>query len=157
MAKDKGGRNNVAGDKPTIMEESLCQAMMTASSQSEAFRMSKYSSENMDKPGVTKEASRHFAKPRVRRRMAELTEMKEAATMYSAKKLLDDLLEVLEVAKREALAGGGAQQVTAFKGLADTIGKHVDVKAWDKTVTLEAGASLELILEEARKRAGGAD
>ena len=39
----------------------------------------------------------------------------------------------------------------------EMIGKHVEVKAWDKSVTIEAGESLELILEEARKRAGAAD
>ena len=54
---------------------------------------------------------------------------------------------------------GDAEMVnaTAAGKFLDQVGKHNDIKAWDKTVTLEAGASLELILEGARKRAGGAD
>ena len=46
---------------------------------------------------------------------------------------------------------------TAAGKFLDQVGKHIDVSAWDKTVTIEAGTSLELILEEARKRAGAAD
>ena len=63
------------------------------------------------------------------------------------------LIEAVDLYKECRIEGDRA---SANKSL-DTIGKHVEVKAWDKSVTIEAGESLELILEEARKRAGAAD
>jgi len=86
----------------------------------------------------------------------EIQEAITAATSRRIEKVEVDaawvLTESIDLYKECRMEGDRTQ---ANKAL-DTVGKHVDVKAWDKTVTVEASDALVSILEEARKRATGA-
>lgn len=59
------------------------------------------------------------------------------------------LLEAVDLYKECRLEG---DRTAANKSL-DTVGKHIDVKAWDKDVNLNASDSLLEVLEAARLRA----
>ena len=79
-------------------------------------------------------SARLLSNAMVQARIATLVEIRVEAVQYDAEKLLSDLLEVLEVAKDRALEGN-PRDIAAFKGLADTVGKHVDIQAYSERHT----------------------
>lgn len=72
---------------------------------------------------------------------------------YDAQCLLEDMIDVLVVAKRRAMDEGDAQQITAFRGLADSVGKHVDVQAFRERLDVNVKTDHAEILEAAVQRA----
>lgn len=66
--------------------------------------------------------------------VTKLVQTRLASLAYDAHALLSDMLEVFVAAKEEALREGGSQQITAFKGMADSVGKHVMVAAFKETI-----------------------
>ena len=72
----------------------------------------------------------------IRKLLSELTQTKMDGLAIDAKTLLSDMLAVLSIAKQEVITKRGAQQINAFKGIADSVGKHVAVQAFKENLKL---------------------
>jgi len=90
--------------------------------------------------------------------LLRIVKIQESLTMFTEKKAKDVgvnaawvLAEAIDLYKECRLEG---DRTAANKSL-DNVGRHIDIKAWDKTVAIDASDSLIAILEEARKRAQG--
>ena len=116
----------------TELEESLCQAMLTTTNQTEAYRRSMYSSDNMQMDTIQRASSVVLRKPHVIKRLRELRNIVSDAACYDAADLLKDMLEVMKIAKRMAVNEGDSKNTSAFKGLADSIGKHINIQAFNE-------------------------
>ena len=78
----------------TEREESLCQAYMLASDQSDAYRKSDYSSSGMSPVSINKAASKLFSSPLISRRVAVLLEERNKRSKVDADYVLKRLIEI---------------------------------------------------------------
>jgi phage terminase small subunit len=86
--------------------------------------------------------------------LVELMESTVAEIGYDAQCLLQDMLDVLKVSKRRAIKkGSGAQDIQAFKGMVDTVGKHIEVQAFKESIGIEVDSALIDKLNAAQARA----
>ena len=81
-------------------------------------------------------ASEYLTKPYVAEFLGKLMAERVESVDYDSRKLLSDMVGVLQIAKAEVQAERGAQQINAFKGIADSVGKHVDISAFAENVKL---------------------
>jgi phage terminase small subunit len=112
------------------------------------------------------QASRLLRNEKVSKYAAHLMAKATERCEYGAAELLQDMLDVLRVAKESALAGqelltldgepvtlSQAQAIAAFKGMADSVGKHVDIQAWKERFEVEHKVDHASEIEAAIRRA----
>lgn len=88
--------------------------------------------------GVT--GCENLKKPRIAAFIADALAKRTEKVQYTAQNLLEDMLHVLNIARDSAEEGGSAN-ISAFKGLADSVGKHIGVQAFsEKTELVHSGA-----------------
>lgn len=110
--------------KLTAKQEMFCREYLIDLNGKRAYIRAGY-----EPKGAEANASRLIANDKVQARLAELIEQRTQAVAYDAEQLLRDMVEVLAVAKEKALEGD-SRALTAYKGLADTVGKHQGVGAF---------------------------
>lgn len=99
--------------------------------------------------------------PLVMKEVAKAMEARAKRVQYDADRLLQDMVDVFQVAKRAAMEGD-PQAINAFRGMTDTMGKHVNVQAWNEKldVSVEVKDPAEVLeaaqrrLRERRKKSG---
>ena len=104
----------------TKFEESLVQAMLTARSQREAYKMSLYKSDKMSDEHIDREASVILARPMVAQRLEELQgKVRQKAEEQALLSATDVLRKIQELIDRNE----GKDDRTALNGLI-AYGKH---------------------------------
>jgi len=83
----------------------------------------------------------NHTKPHVAEYLTQLIDKRNEKVEYSANDLLTDMLDVLKIAKVAAQAGESAS-LSAFKGLADSVGKHVNVQGFSEKQVVEHQGSI---------------
>lgn len=142
----RAARNKDTGltDKEELFAESLAfDANITIS---DAYRKA-YNCANMKDETVNTKASVLKNRDNIAARVASLKSVRNEKALVDAVWVLNEAVDLYKECRLEG-------DRTTAKGSLEIIGKHVDVKAWDKTVELGAGESLVNILEAARKRSG---
>ena len=139
-----GRAKNSAG--LTEREESLCQEMLKTTNQSEAYRRSTYSTDNMNPVTIQTASSKKLNMPHMKKRLEQLRGKVRDKVLnkisYDAAALLQDMIDVMAVAKSMAMEGEDSKNTAAFKGLADSIGKHINVQAFSEKSEVESSVNL---------------
>lgn len=110
--------------KLTPKQEMFCREYLIDLNATQAYIRAGY-----QRKGAEANSSRLIANDKVQARVAQLLEKRTQAVQYDAEALLRDMLEVLAVAKERAVQGD-SRDLTAYKGLADSVGKHQGVGAF---------------------------
>ena len=97
------------------------------------------------------QASSLLRRPKVAQRISELIEARSERVAYDADALLVDSVQVLRVAKEVALERRTSTSLLAFKGIAELVGKHVDVQAFRQQVDVNVNDTAAL-MEAANRR-----
>jgi len=76
-----------------------------------------------------KKAASFMTRPHIAEAIAEVMQSRVERVQYDADRLLQDMVDVMGPAKREAMTGE-PKSVSAFANLCDKMGKHTNVQAW---------------------------
>lgn len=125
--------------KLTAKQEMFCQEYLVDLNATQAALRAGYAKKAAQQTG-----SENLLKPLIAKRLSTLLEARTKKVKYTADNLLADMLEVLDVAKQQAAVEQTPQAISAFKGLADTVGKHVDVQAYSEKIVNEHTGELAL-------------
>ncbi len=121
----------------TQKQEAACQALLETDTQSDAFRASRDTGNMTDKQ-IHEEASKLFAKPKVRQRVKELQAQARERHEVTVDGLTADLRDLLRLAHSKGQTGAGVQAVATMGKLHGLmIDRHQDMTPLEEMTDAE--------------------
>lgn len=102
-------------------------------------------------------ASRALRRDKVKRYLAHMSALSSERAQYGVDEFLIDLIEVKETAKTQAMADADPQAINAFRGIMETIGKHINIQAFKERLEVDHTVNHADAMERAIQRAERAD